>query len=290
MAICRVKDLLWEARRRKRAVGAFNVGNMEMILGVVSAAEQMNTPIILQIAEKRLRWSPLYLMAPMMVSAAKEARVAVALQLDHGLSETVLRASVAYGFNSVMFDGSAYSLRENIEKTKSVVDWAHTLGLNVEAEIGVVGGSEGGEDRRPVCTDPQEAARFVAESGCDALAVAIGNAHGHYRAAPKLDFEVLKNIRDMVDVPLALHGGSGIAPEDFRRSVDLGISKINIGTATFDALTAGAEDCLCKEGANDYFALNESMAARVCENAKRHMEIFNNQTIGNGGQDGICEI
>lgn len=277
MAICSFSTLLREAEKKDCAVGAFNVGSMEMLMGVLAAAEETGTPIILQIAEKRLRHSPLELMGPMMVSAARAAKVPVAVHLDHGSTLSVLRQAMDMGFTSVMFDGSALPLAENIAQTRALADEAHARGVEVEAEIGVLGGSEGGPEQRSVCTDPEEAERLAKESGCDALAVAIGNAHGHYKGVPKLRFDVLEDIRTRVGVPLVLHGGTGIPAEDFRRAISLGVRKINIATANFDALTSGAARLLREREDADYFALNEAMVQGVKENALRHLSIFQNR-------------
>ena len=190
MALVKMKELLAEAAEKNRGCGAFSVGNMEMVMGALRAAEELDTPIILQIAQVRLKNSPLELMGPMMVQAAREAKVKVAVHLDHGLTfETVLRA-LDYGFTSVMLDASTLPFEENIARVKQVVERAKGYGATVEAELGLVGGSEDGkEDHGIACTDPGDAQVYVRETGIDALAVAIGNAHGSYQAAPKLAFD-----------------------------------------------------------------------------------------------------
>lgn len=276
--LCPMKDLLEQAKKENRAVGAFSVGNMEMVLGAIKAAEEMNTPIILQIAEVRLKHSPLGYMGPMMVQAAKEAKVNVAVHLDHGLTMETLQKALDLGFTSIMFDGSKYPFEENIQRTKEAVELARKYGATAEAELGVVGGSEdGSEDHKIKYTDPDEAKRFAEETGIDALAVAIGNAHGNYTSEPKLNFEVLQAIENNVDIPLVLHGGSGISAQDFRRGIDFGIRKINIATASFEALTQKAEEYLVTEGKHNYFTLNEQMIQGVYENVKNCILIFNNE-------------
>ncbi len=222
MALVTMKKLLEQASKEHRGVGAFSVGNMEMVKGAVQAAEEMNTPIILQIAEVRLPHSPLALMGPMMVQAAK-------------------------GY-----------------------------GATVEAELGLVGGSEdGSEDHGIRCTDPEDAKVFCERTGIDALAVAIGNAHGNYPVAPTLAFDVLKEIEKRTEVPLVLHGGSGITDDDFRRAISLGIVKVNIATASFNQLTKRAEEYFQTEGAHNYFKLNEAMVQGTYENVRHHIEVFN---------------
>lgn len=276
MGLVKMKDLLDQASEQNRAVGAFSVGNLEMIKGAIKAAEEMNTPIILQIAEVRLPHSPLSLMGPMMVEAARNAKIEIAVHLDHGKTIGVLKQALEYGFTSVMMDGSTLPFEENINKTLEAARLAKEYGATVEAELGLVGGSEDGSTDEGIrCTNPEDAKVFCEKTGVDALAVAIGNAHGNYPVAPRLAFDVLKAIDEKTDVPLVLHGGTGITPEDFRKAVGLGIRKINIATASFDSLTREAEKYLKSEGRHDYFGLNEAMVQGVYENVKQHIKIFN---------------
>ena len=276
MALVTMKKLLEQASKERRGVGAFSVGNMEMVKGAVQAAEEMNTPIILQIAEVRLPHSPFALMGPMMVQAAKEAKVDVAVHLDHGLTVETVKKALELGFTSVMFDSSNYSFEENIERTKEVAELAKGYGATVEAELGLVGGSEdGSEDHGISCTDPEDAKVFCERTGIDALAVAIGNAHGNYPVAPTLAFDVLEEIEKRTEVPLVLHGGSGITDDDFRRAISLGIVKVNIATASFNQLTKRAEEYFQTEGAHNYFKLNEAMVQGTYENVRHHIEVFN---------------
>ena len=276
MALVTMKSLLEQARNNHRGVGAFSVGNMEMVKGAVQAAEELNTPIILQIAEVRLKHSPLVLMGPMMVQAAKEAKVDIAVHLDHGLTMDVVEQALELGFTSVMFDSSTYPFEENMTRTQEVVKVAKQYGATVEAELGLVGGSEDGScDHGIRCTNPDDAKVFCERTGIDALAVAIGNAHGNYPVAPKLAFDVLEEIHNKVDVPLVLHGGSGITDADFQKAISLGIVKVNIATASFNKLTKRAEEYLQSEGAHNYFALNEAMVQGTYENVKHHINVFN---------------
>lgn len=275
MALVKMKALLEQARENHRGVGAFSVGNMEMIKGAVQAAEELNTPIILQIAEVRLKHSPLALMGPMMVQAAKEAKVDIAVHLDHGLTVETVKKALELGFTSVMFDSSTYPFEENIERTKEVVALAKEYGATVEAELGLVGGSEDGScDHGIRCTNPDDAKVFCEQTGVDALAVAIGNAHGNYPVAPKLAFDVLDEIHRKTEVPLVLHGGSGITDEDFQKAISLGIVKVNIATASFNKLTEYAERYLKSEGAHNYFALNKAMVRGTYENVRHHIRVF----------------
>lgn len=278
MPICHMKELMNEASIQNRAVGAFSVGNMEMVIGAVRAAEELNTPIILQIAQVRLKHSPLNLMGPMMLRAAEKAKVKVAVHLDHGLTLDTVKQALDLNFTSVMFDGSHFDFEKNVEVTSEIVKMARDKGANVEAELGVVGGSEDNStNAKIVCTEPDMAKIFVEKTGVDALAVAIGNAHGHYEGAPKLQFDILEEIHKKVDIPLVLHGGSGISAADFRRSIDFGIRKINIATANFDSVTLESEHYLHSNGDHNYFDLSESMVRGMYKNVKKHILIFNNQ-------------
>lgn len=276
MALVTMKSLLEKAKDNHKGVGAFSVGNLEMVKGALQAAEELDTPIILQIAEVRLNHSPLSLMGPMMVQAAREAKVDVAVHLDHGLTMDVVKKALELGFTSVMFDSSTYPFEENISRTQEVVEIAGQYGATVEAELGLVGGSEDGScDHGIRCTNPDDAKIFCENTGIDALAVAIGNAHGNYPVAPRLAFDVLEEIHKNIEIPLVLHGGSGITDEDFQKAISLGIVKVNIATASFNKLTQRAEEYLRSEGAHNYFALNEAMVNGTYENVKHHINVFN---------------
>lgn len=276
MALVKMKDLLKRAEEKNIGCGAFSVGNMEMVKGAIRAAEELNTPIILQIAEVRLKNSPLHLMGPMMVQAAKEAKVDVAVHLDHGLTFETVDKALELGFTSVMLDASTLPFEENIDKVKTVVEKARKYGATVEAELGLVGGSEDGScDHGIRCTDPDDAVVYARKTGIDALAVAIGNAHGNYPVAPTLAFDVLEKIHEKVDIPLVLHGGSGITDKDFQRAISLGIRKVNIATASFNSLTAHVEKYMASTDKHNFFDLNEAMVQGTYENVKRHILVFN---------------
>ena len=207
MALVKMTELLDAAREENYAVGSFSIANMEMVKGALKAAEEMHSPMILQIAEVRLTNSPLELIGPLMVSAAKNAKVPVAVHFDHGLTLENIEKALKIGFTSVMIDGSHLSFDENVKITKRVKELADKYGAAIEAEIGQVGGSEdGSEDIKMKVTNVEDAKRFVQETKVDALAVAIGNAHGVYKGTPKLRFDVLENLRENIETPLVLHG------------------------------------------------------------------------------------
>ena len=233
MGLANTVDILRHAEKYSYAVGAFNIINLEFLNGILEAAERMRSPVILNIAESHFPYVNIEQITPAIRYMADNVCVPVVLNLDHGLSvETVVRA-LRCGFSSVMYDASKKSLEENIEETRLVVRMAHAVGVSVEAELGRVGGAEGGgkaRARREFFTNPDEVERFVAETGVDALAVAVGNAHGFYEGTPELDFDLIAALKRRAGIPLVLHGGSGIPDDDFRRAISLGIRKINYFT------------------------------------------------------------
>lgn len=273
-----MRDLLADAEKGNYAVGSFSVANMEMVLGAVQAAEELNAPIILQIAEVRLKQSPLEIIGPLMVAAAKSAKVPVAVHFDHGKTLKKINQALEIGFTSVMFDGSHLQLDENIAMTNRVIESAKKYDAAVEAEIGCVGGSEdGSEDIAINCTKPEDAVKFERETGVDALAVAIGNAHGNYKATPKLRFDILETVDKMTKTPLVLHGGTGISPDDFVRCSKTGIKKINIATATFDSVENSVRDCYKNKSIKGYYDLQAAEVDGAYNNVKRHILIFGTQ-------------
>lgn len=270
-----MRDLLSDAQKGNYAVGSFSVANMEMVLGVIKAAEELNAPIILQIAEVRLKQSPLEIIGPLMVAAAKNAKVPVAVHFDHGKTIEKITQALEIGFTSVMFDGSHLPLDENIEFTKKIIKIARKYGASVEAEIGCVGGSEdGSEDIAINCTKPEDAVKFENETGVDALAIAIGNAHGNYKSTPKLRFDILSEVEQKTHTPLVLHGGTGISPDDFVRCSKTGIKKINIATATFDRVEQSVRSAYESGSINGYYDLQGAEVEGAYQNAKKHILIF----------------
>ena len=270
-----MRDLLSDAQNGNSAVGSFSVANMEMVLGVIKAAEELNAPIILQIAEVRLKQSPLEIIGPLMVAAAKNSKVPIAVHFDHGKTIEKITQALDIGFTSVMFDGSHLPLDENIEFTKKIIEIARKYDASVEAEIGCVGGSEdGSEDIAINCTKPEDAVKFENETGVDALAIAIGNAHGNYKSTPKLRFDILSEVEQKTHTPLVLHGGTGISPDDFVRCSKTGIKKINIATATFDRVEQSVRSAYESGSINGYYDLQGAEVEGAYQNAKKHILIF----------------
>lgn len=273
--LCSMKEILSEASEKNFAVGAFSAYNMEAVKGIIRAGELSKTAIILQTAESRFQYAPFELMAPMMVNAAKHAKIKVAVHLDHGRHLETIRQALDYGFTSVMLDASDQELSKNISLTKEVMEIASFYDASVEAEIGCVGGNEGMGDQKNNYTRIEEAELFANETKVDALAVAIGNAHGNYKLPPKLQFDILEAIKKSVDCPLVLHGGSGISFEDFRKAINYGIKKINIATAILEAQQNGIKECSKKEDLS-YFEISNNMVQKVTDCVMKHIYVFNN--------------
>lgn len=275
MSLVKLTDLLGGVKDNTYAIGAFNVSNMEMVLGTIKAAEELNAPLILQIAEGRLRYSPLHILGPMMVAAAKAANVPVAVHLDHGLTIETIHLALDLGFTSVMFDGSKYPLHENIERTKQVKQLADRYNAGLEAEIGRVGGAEGDYASVDILvTSVKEAVEFYEATKVGALAVAIGTAHGNYKETPKLRIDRLKEIAAAVDCPLVLHGGTGLTETDFRNCITHEIKKVNIATATYDCLARNVNVLAAEKPGFNYFDLSDTMVQAAYENVKKHMLLF----------------
>lgn len=275
MPLVNMAPLLKDARSGGYAVGSFSVANMEMVLGVLKAVEETKSPAIIQIAEVRLNYSPLELIGTLMVAAAKNSPMPVAVHFDHGKTAEKIKQALDIGFTSVMFDGSHLPFEENSRITAEIKKTAAAYGADCEGEIGCVGGSEdGSEDIAINCTSPAQALEFYNKTGVDALAVAIGNAHGNYKQAPKLRFDILEQTAGLVPVPLVLHGGTGILPDDFRRCIKLGINKINIATATFDSVEQSAREAYANQTVKGYYDLQTAEVEGAYRNALKHIEIF----------------
>ena len=239
------KEMLLKAQECNYAVGAFNVENMEMVMAVIKAAEELNAPVIMQTTPSTVKYAGLDYYLANVATAAKNAKVPVAMHLDHGSSFSLAMQALRQGYTSIMIDGSHSVFEENIAITKSVVDACKPSNIPVEAELGKVGGKEddldGGDGGY---TDPQEALEFVQKTEVDSLAVAIGTAHGVYKGEPKLDLDRLVEIRKIIDVPLVLHGASGLSEEAVKESIKRGICKVNFATELRIAYTQGVKEFL----------------------------------------------
>lgn len=247
MSLVSVDSLLTEAKKGGYAVGAFNCNNMEIVQAIIAAAEQEKSPVIIQASQGAIKYAGLPYIVSLVRTAAEQASVPVALHLDHGTSFDQVIQCIGSGFTSVMIDWSKYPLEENIAMTKQILSVARPLGVSVEAELGKIGGTEDDvtvSDREATFTDPDEAARFVEETGIRSLAVAIGTAHGQYKGEPKLDFDRLKEIVEKTNIPIVLHGSSGVPDAALQEAVRLGVCKINIDTNIREAFTEGVREAL----------------------------------------------
>ncbi|MCD8217373.1 MAG: class II fructose-bisphosphate aldolase [Clostridiales bacterium] len=232
-----LKEILAIAEKEKIAIGSFNTPNLESIQAVIGAAEELNVPVIIMHAEVHESMMPLRVIGKVMLQCARDAAVPVCVHLDHGEHLEYLAEALELGFTSVMYDGSALPYEENRDNTCTAVRMAKETGASLEAEIGTLGKREMGyqeeeNEAQPekIYTNPEDAEQFVKETGIDALACSFGTAHGLYLTKPKLDMHVLDEVRKRVDVPLVMHGGSGVSPEDYRTVIEKGIRKINYYT------------------------------------------------------------
>jgi len=227
------KSILGHAHQNNYAVGAFNINNMEILQAIVNACEEKNSPVMLQASEGAIKYAGIDYLTNMVKLASQKTHIPICLHLDHGTTYETIIQCIQYGFSSVMIDASHYNLKENIEKTKEIVKIAHAVGVSVEAELGRLSGVEeqiSVDERNAIYTNPEEAKIFIEETGIDSLAIAIGTAHGKYKGKPLLDFERLDTIKKMLNMPIVLHGASGLTEEDIQRCVKLGVNKINIDT------------------------------------------------------------
>ena len=275
-----LNEILIPARKQKYGVGLFNAVNLEMARGILSAAEETRSPVIMGTAEVLLPYGPLEELSYFLVPMARKASVPVVIQYDHGLTFDKCEEALRLGFSSIMYDCSTDSYEENVRKVKELTFLAHEFGASVEGELGHVGDNEGSaegsshlEEPSLYYTDPLQAKDYVERTGIDALAIAVGTAHGAYRFKPQLDFERMRTIAGKTGVPLVLHGGSGLSNEDFQRAIASGISKINI----FTDINVAAARSLGEQMNHGMTAMTD-MIPGVVETVKKEviqkMEIF----------------
>lgn len=271
--LANLNDVLLDAQKNGYAVGLFNTTDTDMLEGVISAAEELRSPVIIGTAEVLLYAGELKLIGPALIEAAKRATVPVVVHYDHGLTFDRCLEALKLGFTSVMFDGSAGDYEKNIADTREIVKIAHALGATVEGEIGHVGeASANDNDAKDMYTTVEEALSYSAATGVDALAVSIGTAHGAYKSKPKLDLGRLSDIRAAIDTPLVLHGGSGLSDDDFKNSIKCGIAKVNIYT---DLCLAGIR--AMNEGLAEgisYLDIRNKKVDFIKEEVKKKMLLF----------------
>ena len=246
-----LNEVLIPARKKKYAVGLFNAVNLELARGIIAAAEKNRSPVIMGTAEVLLPFGPLEEVSWFLVPMARRASVPVVIHYDHGLTAERCVEALKLGFSSIMYDCSTDTYEENVRKTKEMAHIAHCFGATIEAELGHVGDAAGSAEGNSVLddpakyyTDPEQALDFATRTGVDALAIAVGTAHGHYKAKPKLDFDRIEKIASLLSIPLVLHGGSGLSDSDFRTTIARGISKVNIFTDINTAAATAADAAL----------------------------------------------
>lgn len=247
MSYVTMRGMLESAKSKGYAVAAFNVENMEMMQGVIAAAEELNSPVILQTTPGTVNYGGLKYFYHIALAAAMDSPVPIALHLDHGISYEMIIQSLRIGYSSIMIDGSALSFAENVTLTNKVIEICRPNGIPVEAELGRISGSEDGlESDESILTDPEEAAEFVKQTTVDYLAVAIGTEHGLYKSEPNIDFDRLEQIKKKVSIPLVLHGATGIPDKDIMKCVDGGICKINYATVLRIAFSNGVRQAIAE--------------------------------------------
>ena len=281
-----LNETLKLAEEKNIALGGFNITNLESLRSVLAAAEKLQLPVVLMFAQIHAHMIPLSLIGPPLVKCAEEAGIPVAAHLDHGADLEYLKQALDLGFTSIMYDGSQLPYEENLENTRRAVELAAEYGASVEAELGTMGkrevgdGSAGGENNKKIYTDPLLAAQFIRESGIDALACSFGTTHGIYLTKPKLDLDIVRQIRDLTDgFPIVMHGGSGVSEEDYRRCIAAGVRKINYFTYMDKAGGSAAKDFAdsIEDGKPVFFsdvirAAQEAMEADV----EKTMRVFAN--------------
>ena len=280
-----LREILQIAENRKIAVGAFNAANLESLQANVAAAEELKVPMILQFAQCHEEWIPLKLIGPLMVDFAKKASVPICVHLDHGETLDYLQQALEIGFTGIMYDGSTLPYGENLANTQEAVRMAVDYGAGVEAELGSMGRRESGagdgsgaEDETKIYTDPEQARDFVAQTGIGALACSFGTTHGIYLKQPKLDFDVVRRVRELTgNIPVVMHGGSGVSREDFHRAIEAGVRKINYFTYMAKAGGNATAQYLgpLKEGEPIFFSsVIEAAREGMKENVKAAMKVF----------------
>lgn len=271
--LANLNDILPRAQRENYAVGLFNTTDSDMLEAAIAAAEEMNSPIIIGTAEVLLPFGELKLIAPSIIAAAKRASVPVVVHYDHGLTFDRCIEALKLGFTSIMFDGSANDYETNLMQTREIIKIAHSMGVSVEGEIGHVGqASTNDGEASDMYTTPEEAKEYVEKTGVDALAIAIGTAHGAYKNKPKLDIDRLSEIRTAIDTPLVLHGGSGLSDNDFQNTIRAGIAKVNIFTDLCLAGNRAMADGL--EKGLDYLSIRNLKVEYIKEAVKAKIRLF----------------
>ena len=280
-----LNDVMKIAEEKQIAIGSFNAPNLESLQAAIEAAEELKLPVIIQFAQCHEDWIPLSTIGPIMVETAKRAAVPVCVHLDHGETMEYLQQALDMGFTGIMYDGSTLPYDENLENTVKAVQMAAKTGASVEAELGSMGRRESGtgedtgaDDETKIYTDPMQAADFVKKTGIDALACSFGTTHGIYLKEPKLDFDVVKNVREKTNgIPIVMHGGSGVSRDDYAKAIKAGVRKINYFTYMDKAGGNAALEYLKTVENNEPIFFSSIVAASreaMKKNLKSAMEMF----------------
>lgn len=275
-----LKEILKIAEEDKTAIGMFNATGFDSLQAVIGAAEELNRPVIIAHAEVHNVYNDISFVGPAMIAAAKNAKVPVCVHLDHGVTTDMIYRALRIGFTSVMIDASALPYEENLKLTKDITEMSHAMGVSVEAELGrLVTGESGSTEitnAKPedFYTDPDEAQAFCEQTGVDALAIAFGTAHGFYKSQPKLDFDVVKNVAKATNLPLVMHGGSGVSDEGFKKAIANGIRKINYYSYMSKAGYMAAK-AFIESGKSNYLHDVEYAAMQAMkEDVKKAIKVF----------------
>lgn len=274
-----LKEVLAEGKARGIAVGAFNTPNLECLTAVLEAAEELNVPVIVAHVQLHEAVSPLAYIGPTMLALAERSKTKVCVHLDHGEDIEYLKRAIDMGFSSIMIDCSTLPYEENVAYTRMVVDYAHAHGVDVEAELGALPQREGGTggvaaDPTALYTKPELAADFVQRTGVDALAIAFGTAHGIYKTTPILNMDIISAVRERVDVPLVMHGGSGISDAQYREVIRRGIGKINYFSYMSAAGYAAAKGVVASGEGTFFHDLTLAARDAMKENVMRTLRVF----------------
>lgn len=269
-------DILKIAEEKKCAIGAFNTPNLECINAVLAAAEKLNVPVIISHAELHEPVSPLSIIGPVMVQAAKAAKVPVCVHLDHCETLSYMKEALEIGFTGIMYDGSLLPYEENVANTLKAVEMSHAYGAGVEAELGALASREGGESTGsgPVYTDPDQAVAFCKVTGIDVFAPSFGTAHGIYKDKPVLDLERVKVIAEKTGLPLVMHGGSGVSDEDYRIGIANGLRKINYYSYMSKAGTNAVKAMLESQDVTFFHDLAYAAQMAMEADAEKAMKVF----------------
>lgn len=273
-----LKEILMIAEKENCAIGAFNTPNLESIMAVIDTAEKFQVPVIISHAQLHENIMPLKVIGPIMLLFAKNAKVPVCVHLDHGESLSYIEQALELGFSSIMYDGSLLPYEENVSNTIKAVKLARKYNASIEAEIGIMGGREAGSnDNKKVedlYTDPQIAKKFVNDTGIDALAASFGTAHGFYTKEPKIDFGRIEEIKKLVNIPLVMHGGSGVSPNDYLIAINYGIRKINYYSYMSRAALNGVKDLLKNKKIDFYHDILPSALEYMKLDIEKAMRVF----------------